>query len=183
MIYLNNDLLNNTLFEEIKKINFNGYTHHLVKKNIDELDNSYYGLNFINSNFVKISKKIKNNNSKIIGIHIRMPDGIKSDNTITQNFKNKIERLFELFPNHKFLISGLGFELIDLKLNEDKILNFDKETENFKEFFEFDILEMCLFSECEFIFTYCNWDSAYLSYAILKKIKNKKINNFLHNLL
>jgi hypothetical protein len=169
----------NLILEKLNSVNFYGYTHHLIRVNGKKLNKEYFGLNFLNKDIVKKSEFIQNNEGKFIGVHIRIDDLNHLNGNIGNKIQNQIDDILIKFPEHKILLSGLGDVIKYFKINENKLIKIEKYVEEDVPFFYKDVLEMSLYSYSDLTFKYCFWDSAFLTYSILKNLKNKNLDDII----
>ena len=161
---------------------FMGYTHHLVVRHRFNHKEEHFGLDLINKNLVSESKKISEKYKDFIGIHIRIPDGVSMDDNQKIRFQNRISEILDQNKDKKILVSGRGPVINYFDIDEDRIIDIKKEINRELSFYEYDIIEMCLYANSYLTFKYCQWDSAFLTYSVLLNLKIKKIEEIIQDI-
>jgi len=181
-IYINKNCNFNEVKEIIDSCNILGYSHELIS-NL-EINTPIKFTSLINKDIEYNSSLISSKYKKIIGFHVRLPDGGNLYDNLNDTISNEVKKIINQNNDSHFLISGKGLNFDNFEIDSNKFIKIDKKySEDKIENLKYDLLEMSLFSYCHEIYTYCTWKSAFMTYPILHNRQNKNYRELIKSLL
>lgn len=173
-IFIKNDLSN---FSFIKDKKFYGYSVESITKG-----NPYPPINIRNNSLV--SNRIKQELNKIVNnfgnfktFHFRYLDSFIPKMEDIENAKKIIHNLTN--ENESIFISSSSFEISKIQLDDRKVLEFNYEVENVNDRIKRDLLNMCIMSFSDTIYSQSVYWSNYQTYGLIHNIKNKNHEEFI----